>query len=200
MVTRQRQLLDERAKLLEAHYAGAIPLDLLKTEQDRIASELNTIETRISATDIKYSTVEANLKKAYDLISNLHLAYTQAPPRTRRLMNQAIFKHFLINDTETVTGTLADPFALLLEASRPRREKPQATLEKPRGPAKTGPRGLSIESLVELVWSEICQSGTAWRPAICGPLFSAGRAHRPLSTSVSRLICAGWDRMTGCAR
>ena len=33
---RQRKLLDERSKLLEAHYAGAIPLDLLKTEQDRI--------------------------------------------------------------------------------------------------------------------------------------------------------------------
>jgi hypothetical protein len=41
LVTRQRRLLDERAKLLEAHYAGAIPLDLLKTEQDRISVELD---------------------------------------------------------------------------------------------------------------------------------------------------------------
>lgn len=28
----------QRQKLLDAHYAGAIPLDLLKLEQDRIAS------------------------------------------------------------------------------------------------------------------------------------------------------------------
>jgi hypothetical protein len=34
---------------------------------------------------------------------------------------------------------------------------------------------------------------------VCG-LVSAGGAHRLWSTSVSRLICAGWCRMTGCAR
>ena len=36
-------------------------------------------------------------------------------------------------------------------------------------------------------------------PLFCG-VGSAGRAHRLSSTSVSRLICAGWCRMTGCAR
>lgn len=33
-------LKDERHKLLEAHYADAVPLELLKTEQDRIGTEL----------------------------------------------------------------------------------------------------------------------------------------------------------------
>ena len=37
---RRQQLFAERAKLLQAHYADAIPLDLLKTEQTRIAAQL----------------------------------------------------------------------------------------------------------------------------------------------------------------
>ena len=48
---RQRKLLDERSKLLEAHYAAAIPLDRLKTEQDRIGGELDRIEQRLSDGD-----------------------------------------------------------------------------------------------------------------------------------------------------
>lgn len=148
LVTRQRRLLDERAKLLEAHYAGAIPLDLLKTEQDRISGELDTIEQRLSATQLKSDTVEINLKKALDLVADLHRAYVDAPARTRRLMNQAIFERFLITHDEEVTGTLAGPFDLLMEASgRDSQMASGKSLETPRGPA-SGPRGLSIESLV----------------------------------------------------
>ena len=150
IVTRQRRLLDERAKLLEAHYAGAIPLDLLKTEQDRIAAELDTIEQRLSATELKSDTVEINLKKALDLVGNLRAAYVGAPPRIRRLMNQAIFERFLINDAEEVTGTFGGPFGLLMEAAGREATQTLSTHapEWPRGP-ETGPLGLSIESLVE---------------------------------------------------
>ena len=150
LVTRQRRLLDERGKLLEAHYAGAIPLDLLKTEQDRISVELDTIEQRLSATDLKFDTVETNLRKALDLISNLHAAYLNAPPRTRRLMNQAIFERFLINDDEEIRSHLNSPFDYLVEAAAfGPAAIDAATPEKPRGPID-GPRGLSHESLVEL--------------------------------------------------
>ena len=144
-----RRLLDERAKLLEAHYAGAIPLDLLKTEQNRIGSELDTIEQRLSATELKYDAVETNLKKALDLVANLHGAYLAANHRTRRLMNQAIFERFLINDDEEVTGTLASPFDLLIQASG-RDEATTATKKRPgtpRGPS-SGPRGLSKNDVV----------------------------------------------------
>ncbi len=37
----------ERKKLLEAHYADAIPLDLLRTEQERLTRELDTAERRL---------------------------------------------------------------------------------------------------------------------------------------------------------
>jgi hypothetical protein len=48
------------------------------------------------------------------------------------------------------------------------------------------------------------ESGLSIVQALIAPVFagvgeSAGGAHRLSSTAVSRLICAGWCRMTGCA-
>jgi len=41
---RIRQLEAERTKLLHAHYADAVPLDLLQQEQARIAKELSSLQ------------------------------------------------------------------------------------------------------------------------------------------------------------
>ncbi len=41
----RQQLTHERTRLLQTHYAGAVPLELLKTEQDRITGQLEIIET-----------------------------------------------------------------------------------------------------------------------------------------------------------
>ena len=43
------RLDNERVKLLQAHYAGAVPIDLLKTEQDRIARRLAFLDAQINA-------------------------------------------------------------------------------------------------------------------------------------------------------
>jgi site-specific DNA recombinase len=37
----------DRKKLLDAHYADAIPLDLLRSEQERLTRELDTVERRL---------------------------------------------------------------------------------------------------------------------------------------------------------
>ncbi len=150
LVTRQRRALNERAKLLEAHYAGALPLDLLKSEQERLASELNYVEERLGTLELKFDIVERNLKGALKFVSNLHTAYVEAGHRTRRQINQAIFERFLVSDDGDIIGELRPPFNLLLQASGTadqngvvRRE----AKEKPRGPQ--GPRGLSKHDLVE---------------------------------------------------
>jgi hypothetical protein len=49
------------AKLLRALYAGAVPLDLLKIEQDRIAQEIKEAQKRISATELHYKTSRTRL-------------------------------------------------------------------------------------------------------------------------------------------
>ena len=162
LVTRQRRALNERAKLLEAHYAGALPLDLLKSEQGRLAIELSYIEERLATLELKFDVVERHLKAALNFVGNLHAAYIEADHRTRRQINQALFERFLVSDDGTVTGRLRGPFDLLLQASGTADRDGVVHLgpepiEKPRGPR--GPRGLSNAQMVELAGLE---PATSW--------------------------------------
>ena len=49
LTTRRDSLQHEQERRLQAHYADAIPLSLLKREQDRILTELDSINRRIDA-------------------------------------------------------------------------------------------------------------------------------------------------------
>ena len=117
--------------MLQAHYAGAVPLELLKTEQDRITGLLELIEGRLSATSAHFDTVQANLQFALDLAGDCHRAYLQADDHTRRLLNQALFEMIYI-DEDGVRAALAEPFKTLLgpdvmdAAGRGRRPKAAA--------------------------------------------------------------------------
>jgi site-specific DNA recombinase len=111
---RIRSLLDERKKLLDAHYADAVPLDLLKIEQDRISQGIAAAEERLRAIDIAFDTVEANLNQAIDFAADWRRAYLTAGTTLRRQLNQAIFKKIWIDDTGNIHSELADPFELLL--------------------------------------------------------------------------------------
>src|SRR5690625_3556214 len=69
------ELRGERTKLLQAHYAGAIPLDLRKTEQDRIARRLAHLDARIEAADIEYEQAKAHLDDCLALAGDCHALY-----------------------------------------------------------------------------------------------------------------------------
>jgi site-specific DNA recombinase len=111
---RLAKLRDERKKLLDAHYADAIPIDLLKSEQARIAREATGAEARLAALEGNFTTAETNLTKTLALIQDCEGAYLSASDKLRRQFNQAFFKRILIDDTYTVTGELAEPFDTLL--------------------------------------------------------------------------------------
>jgi len=108
------RILDGFKKLLDAHYADAIPIDLLKSEQARIAREATGAEARLAALEGNFTTAETNLTKTLALIHDCEGAYLSAPDKVRRQFNQAFFKRILIDDTYTVTGELAEPFDTLL--------------------------------------------------------------------------------------
>ncbi|MBK6887815.1 MAG: recombinase family protein [Tetrasphaera sp.] len=112
-LTRQRQrLLDERGKLLQAHYADAIPLDLMKSEQDRIGRQLDQIEGRLAAQATTTTIQKETLTRALDLLENCAQLYEHASDADRRILNQAIFTRIWVYD-ETVTGELDDLLAML---------------------------------------------------------------------------------------
>jgi site-specific DNA recombinase len=111
---RLRALENERKKLLDAHYADAVPLDLLKTEQARITAEIKVVQDRLTTLEGNYNAAEANLNKAIALLRDCEAAYLQASDRLRRQFNQAFFKRLLIDDEYGVTSELAPPFDILL--------------------------------------------------------------------------------------
>ena len=113
--TRRQQLLAERSKLLKAHYADAIPLDLLKTEQKRIADQLAYIEQRHTGTDHEHAMVMSNFQRTLDLATDLQAAYQAAPQSVRRQFNQAIFKKLYLCDDGEVRAELAEPFDIILD-------------------------------------------------------------------------------------
>lgn len=51
---RVQTLKDERQKLLDGYYAGAIPVDLLNSEQDRIGRGLSEAESRLGKLSVKF--------------------------------------------------------------------------------------------------------------------------------------------------
>ena len=91
-------LENKRKKLLEAHYSDAIPLDLLKSEQQKIAKELAGVEHEIKMHDMTFEQIASNLKTALDIVEDCGQAYRNASDSIKKLMNQAIFEKFYISN------------------------------------------------------------------------------------------------------
>jgi DNA invertase Pin-like site-specific DNA recombinase len=111
---RLNNLEGERKKLLEAHYADAIPLDLLKTEQVRLTCEIANAENRLAEVESDFKKAESNLQRALTRVGDCMAAYREAAGPLRRQFNLAFFKRLLIDDEYNVTGELAEPFDTLL--------------------------------------------------------------------------------------
>ena len=111
---RLRKLQGEREKLLQAHYADAIPLDLLKSEQDRLTTATATAEGRLAAIAADFRAAETNLHKALTRAGDCQSAYDEASDRMRRQFNLAFFKRLVIHDEATVAGELAEPWDVIL--------------------------------------------------------------------------------------
>ena len=102
-------------RVLQAHYAGAVPLDLLKKEQDRISAALETIEHRIIAHRGEYADAGANLDDSLDLLEHAAEVYVRCDDANRRLCNQAFFKAIYIDEDNDVKVGYATPFDALTD-------------------------------------------------------------------------------------
>lgn len=109
LATQKERLLTERTQLLRAHYANAVPLDLLKSEQDRIARQLATIDEQTNAVTATTTEIERNVHVALQYAENCHRGYIAAEPPIRRLYNQAFFARIELSEYDA-TGTLNEPF------------------------------------------------------------------------------------------
>jgi site-specific DNA recombinase len=111
---RIQHLQEQRRKLLEAHYAAAIPLDLLKEEQERIASELRVANDLLATSAATFTTIETALEHCLAFLEDCYEAYITAPPQVRRHMNQAVFERFLVGEDGIDEAELSGAFEILL--------------------------------------------------------------------------------------
>jgi site-specific DNA recombinase len=124
---RLKQLEAESLKLLQAHYADAIPLDLLKAEQQRIAEEKIAVRAALEVTVASAEHLKATAHAAVTLATNCYRSYLDAPNRERRIMNQAFFHAIWVTEEGVVGWEYNEPFATLLRAHRAR--EPRLTVE-----------------------------------------------------------------------
>ncbi|MFE5191817.1 recombinase family protein [Streptomyces sp. NPDC056628] len=111
---RRQDLRNAQLKLIEMRYADAIPLDLLKSEQERITRELAAAQEIIDRYSTEMDSVLSVVEGALLLCSNAYRLYFSAPPTVRRQLNQAVFARFLILDDQVQGADLTSGFAQLL--------------------------------------------------------------------------------------
>jgi site-specific DNA recombinase len=104
----------QRLKLMQAHYAGAVPLDLLKNEQERLGSEIASLEKSLEGSIATTTQIQGTVESAVDWLSKCHQAYEAMSESERRLMNQAFFKRIWVTEDGVVGWEYNEPFASLM--------------------------------------------------------------------------------------
>lgn len=120
VVLRKRlvKLAEERTKLLHAYFVEAIPVDLLKKEQDRITGEIKTAEERLEQINCGDNQVKKILDIALSMCQNCGYAYKKAKPQARRLFNQAIFKKIYVQNRKIDRVDYSDLFGLFFQPKK----------------------------------------------------------------------------------
>ncbi len=103
-------LRDERKKLLQAHYAGVVPLDLLGEEQTRIARRLAFLDAQIDAGTIEYEQTKAHLDDCLALAGDCHAIYMSIDDSLRRIANQAFFDKLIVLPDDGIDSEPGEPF------------------------------------------------------------------------------------------
>ena len=141
-------LLGERKKLLQAHYAGAIPLDLLGEEQERISRRLAFLEAQIEAGDIEYEQAQAHIDDCLALAGDCHAIYMSIDDSLRRIATQAFFDRLIVLPEDGVIGEPGEPFNALFDAEVQTRAVHYKERTAESGPQTADVGGLNNDLLV----------------------------------------------------
>lgn len=104
----------KQKKLLEAHYADAMPLDIFKEEQEALQKAKVEIDLKLAALEQNYEDVERNLDAALELVANVGRLYKTAPEHIKRMFNQVFFEKVLVKANDDVKPQKTPLFEALL--------------------------------------------------------------------------------------
>ena len=110
-------LKSERQKLLQAHYADAVPFGLFKSEQQRISVDLESSEMLLARSSAEMDKVAIAIGQALDLMISSGEAYRSATPKDRRKMNQSLFEVIRVGDSLEFGPEHTERYRLLLDPS-----------------------------------------------------------------------------------
>ena len=100
----------ERRKLLDAYYGGAIDVPMLKTEQTRIGSAIDTARDRLVDLDANVGEQQEILELAASLATRWGDAYRKPNNRTRELFNAAVFERLDVKGGQLCHEQYRPPF------------------------------------------------------------------------------------------
>jgi site-specific DNA recombinase len=118
LATQRQRTEAERFKLMEAYYAGAIDVAILRQEQDRITTELRGIASHQSALDATLDDWQCVMNTALRFATRCGNGYRRASDRTRRLYNTAILQRVLVRDGHITEPEYQEPFDVLFSVPR----------------------------------------------------------------------------------
>lgn len=173
LAARRAELESEQTKLLQAHYAGAIPLNLLKREQDRITASLETITFRVTAHHSEYADARANLDDSLKLLANVADIYANADDANRRLCNQALFTAIYVDEDNDVRVGYRTPFDglsnpdLQADALTWAADAQKAQKKGQAGTPTTGGPVVESSNLTHLGWITGLEPATPWTTTRC---------------------------------
>ena len=104
----------ERRKLLEASYAGAIEVALLRSEQQRLAKDIREIDERLKAVEATLAEWQEVLTIAFKFATNCGKAYRSANGRTRKLYNSGVFERLAVRNGEITRSHIGNRSARFL--------------------------------------------------------------------------------------
>jgi site-specific DNA recombinase len=116
IVSQLQRVENERRKLLDAYYAGAVDVVTLRREQERINSGAHTLQDRLTQVDASLDEWQAVLDIAIRFAADCASAYRRASGKTRSLFNQAIFEQLLVRDGRVGEARYLAPFDLVFNA------------------------------------------------------------------------------------
>src|SRR5690606_8619972 len=106
----------QQEKLLQAHYSGAVPMDLMKSEMARLSREVLEANQAIADATRGVENLEETLQRALEIAQDCARAYEDATRMVRRLMNQGLFEKLYINEDGSVERfEMTEPFGTLFD-------------------------------------------------------------------------------------
>lgn len=141
---RLQKLGGQRQKLLDAYYADSMPMDLFKSEQDRITKQIERSETELARADLTFEKIAKTLARCLQFAQHCDQLYRDAPPKLRRRLNQAFFEKLYVHENGEVEAHLAEPFDLLLRPDLVVETEEQAEALPSESPESTEPSDLDL--------------------------------------------------------